>query len=36
LTFAAAAASMIGVAACACYLPARQASRLDPTDILRE
>ena len=36
LTFAAAAASLLGAAALACYLPARQASRLDPTAILRE
>ena len=36
LTFAAAAASLIAVAALACYLPARQAARLDAAAILRE
>jgi putative ABC transport system permease protein len=36
LTFAAAAVAMLAVAACACYLPARQASRMDPADVLRE
>jgi ABC-type antimicrobial peptide transport system permease subunit len=36
LTFAAAAALLLFVAALACYLPARQASRLEPIDILRE
>lgn len=36
LTFAAAVASLLSVAALACYLPARQASRLDPMGILRE
>jgi predicted permease len=36
LTFAAAGATLILVAALASYLPARQASRVDPVDILRE
>jgi putative ABC transport system permease protein len=36
LTFAAAAATLIVVAGLACYLPARQASRVDPVVILRE
>jgi putative ABC transport system permease protein len=36
VTFAAAAASLLVAAALACYLPARQASRLDPIAILRE
>ena len=36
LTFAAAAASLLVAAGIACYLPARQASRLDPIAILRE
>lgn len=36
LTFAAAAAGLTAVAALACYLPARQASRLDAMAVLRE
>jgi predicted permease len=36
LTFATAAAGLLAIAAIACYLPARQASRLDPIAILRE
>jgi predicted permease len=36
LTFAGAAALLVVVAALACYIPARQASRVDPVSILRE
>jgi putative ABC transport system permease protein len=36
LTFASAAALLVAVAALACYIPARQASRVDPVSILRE
>lgn len=35
-TFAAATALLVGVAALACWLPARTAARLDPTEALRQ
>jgi ABC-type lipoprotein release transport system permease subunit len=36
ITYAAVAAMLIGVALLASYLPARRASRLEPTQALRE
>jgi ABC-type lipoprotein release transport system permease subunit len=36
LTFAAVAALFLAIAALACWIPARRAARLDPTQALRE